>query len=835
MLRAACLSMLFVVITLCGFTSSLFAEANYVYHEATTNFTGCGSDNYRSVLTPNSSQSLTIAWKIEYQFYTTNTVVYYTTDGSTPSGAFGVGSGTTQVIAGSYSCTFGGGPITDVAKATIPAQRPGTVVKYIVSAWHSGGGDEIFANGPGAPCSCGTPTNNSSLATVFSYTVANANNVDVYSSGGTTYASYSTLAAAITAINGGTHTGTITAYVLNGYTETAPATGLSLTATGTLGNPITFKKTLASGANPIINAGVGTATPTSAAPDGIFRLNGSDYVTIDGFTFTDGNTTNPATMEFGVGLFKGSAGNGCLNNTIQNCTFNMQRVNNASSTSPMVEGSVGILVINSIATAATTSLTPTNGGTDATNGTNSGNKFYSNTINGGNYGIALSGYAATLGVGPSPVATTFLGDLNNDIGGSSASTGNTILNYGGGGTSSPAAGIRANNQWSINISYNTINNNNGSGVNHATTFRGIYAQAGTSANATINNNTVTLQSGASTSAATAIDNGIGSTAASNTININNNNVNCGYTTATSGVFTAISNSSSAATVNINNNKITGTAANSLAGTGTHVMIETGSPTTVNTNGNKIYSLSRSGASGSWRGIKTTSPTNWTCNADTIDGLSWTAGTSTGGIDAIYSFSSAVNVTITNCVIRNLSTPTTGTITGINEFGVSGLKTFQSNQIYNFSTTAGGAGGATFRGISESTGSTNDFSNNQIYSLNSTGTTGGTGGTIVGITVSSGTTNNIYKNKIYDLSSNSTTPAVTGINIGGGTTNNIYNNLIGDLRATAANAANIIIGLNLSSGTTNNAYYNTIYLNATSTGALFSTSGIMMSTTPTTTL
>lgn len=160
-----------------------------------------------------------------------------------------------------------------------------------------------------------------------------------------------------------------------------------------------------------------------------------------------------------------------------------------------------------------------------------------------------------MGVGPSPVATTFLGDLNNDIGGSSASTGNTILNYGGGGTSNPAAGIRANNQWSINISYNTINNNNGSGVNHATTFRGIYAQAGTSANATINNNTVTLQSGASTSAATAIDNGIGSTAASNTININNNNVNCGYTTATSGVFTAISNSSSAATVNINNNKM----------------------------------------------------------------------------------------------------------------------------------------------------------------------------------------------------------------------------------------------------------------------------------------
>ena len=41
-----------------------------------------------------------------------------------------------------------------------------------------------------------------------------------------------------------------------------------------------------------------------------------------------------------------------------------------------------------------------------------------------------------------------------------------------------------NFQWSINISYNTVNNNNGAGVNHATTLRGIYAQAGVSANAT---------------------------------------------------------------------------------------------------------------------------------------------------------------------------------------------------------------------------------------------------------------------------------------------------------------------------------------------------------------
>ncbi len=381
----------------------------------------------------------------------------------------------------------------------------------------------------------------------------------------------------------------------------------------------------------------------------------------------------------------------------------------------------------------------------------------------------------------------------------------------------------------MNISYNTVNNNNGSGVNHIVTLRGIYAQAGTSANATINNNTVTIQSGATTSACTGIDNLIGSTAASNTVTINNNTVNCAYTTATSGIFTGISNTASAATVNINVNTITGVASTNLAGTGTHVMIETGSPTTVTASNNTITNLSRSGASGSWRGIKLTSPTNFTGNSNTIDGLSWTAAASTGSIDAFYSFSSAVNVTASSNIIRNLSTPTTGTITGITEFGTSGLKTYQNNQIYNFFTTAGGAGGATLRGISESTGSTNTYSGNLIYSLNSTGTTGGTGGTIVGITFSSGTTNNVTNNAVYDLSSTSTNPIVTGINIGGGTTNNINNNLIGDLRATASTGNVTISGILAASGTTNNIYHNTVNIAATTTSAsTFGTSAIYFS-------
>ncbi len=648
-------------------------------------------------------------------------------------------------------------------------------------------------------------------------------------------ASYSSLALALADLNAVTGMSGPVILTLSG-SETAPPSGFTI-GSATL-NPILSAVntiTLIQNGGATINAGIGTATPSSATPDGILKLNGADYVTLNGLTLIDGNAANPATMEFGIGLFKRSAGDGCNNNTIQNCTISLQRINNASSTSPMIDGATGILMVNSTPTAATTVLAPTNGGTLATNGTNSANKFYSNQINGGNYGIGLSGYAATVGIGPSPTAVSFLGDLANDIGGTSLSTGNTILNYGGApAATNPSAGIRVNSQWSVNISYNTVNNNNGSGVNHVITLRGVYAQSASSASATINNNNITLQSGATTSACTALENGIGGLAASNLITINNNVISGAYSTATTGVFTGILNLASATTVNINGNTISGTAPNSLAGTGTHIMIETGSPANVTVNNNTINNLSRNGASGSWRGIKTTSPANFTANGNTIENISWTLLSSTGSFDAIYCSSSTINVTANNNIIRNISIPTTGTINGIREFGVSGSKNFLNNQIYNFTTTAGGAGGATFNGIFCSVGNIT-VSTNQVYSLNSSGTTGGTAGTIYGIQISGGTTINVSKNRICDLSSSSTNPIVAGINVSGGTTNTISNNRIADLRGTAANAANPVVGLNITGGTTINVYFNTISLNAVSSGALFGSSAISSSTTPALTL
>ena len=632
---------------------------------------------------------------------------------------------------------------------------------------------------------------------------------------------YTSIALAVADLNAqGVGAGGVTFNIAAGYTETIAAT-ISVTATGTAANPIVFQKSGA-GANPKITSYTGgVGTPSTAVQDGIFNLVGSDYVTISSIDLAENpaNIANPATMEYGYALYKTSATDGCQNVTIQNCTITLNRVNNATGSGPAVDGSRGIDVVNSTPTAATTALTVT-----AASGTNSNNKFYGNIIQNCNVGISLIGYAAA-----SPFTNA---DTGNDVGGASAGTGNIIKNYGGGASATnPAAAVRTLAQYAFNISYNNINNNDGAGVSHITTLRGIYVNTATSAAGTINNNTVTLNAGGTTSTIYCIDMEAGSTAASNTININNNTIqNCTYVPSTSASMYCFYLVSSAATLNVNNNLITNI---NLPGTGTLYGVYNGStPATYSVSGNTISNIVRTGTSGTVYGVYTGSPTNGTFNANTIDGISYTNVTSTGTAYGIYDISSGVNMNYLNNVVRNFSTPTTGTLYGIREFGVSGLKVIRNNQIYNFSTTPGGAGGTSFTGISLLTGSTDSIYNNQVYALNSTGTTGGTGGTIIGILASSGTTNFVFKNKVYNLSSTSTGCTLYGMQFSGGTTNNVYNNTVGDLRLPFVNAAINLAGIYFSGGTTDNAYYNTVYLNASSAGALFGSAALYASTTPT---
>jgi hypothetical protein len=164
-----------IVLTLALSIFSLlaFSEADYVYHEASTNTIGLTSLQFRDIMTPNRTQSVKIGFKIEFQFYWNQARIYYTTDGSNPSGSFGIGNGTTQVINAVFDHNFGS-PLVDAVFGIIPAQPAGTTVKYIVSAWFNGGGDEIFGNGCGnAPRTfCASDNKISSQATIFQYIVS---------------------------------------------------------------------------------------------------------------------------------------------------------------------------------------------------------------------------------------------------------------------------------------------------------------------------------------------------------------------------------------------------------------------------------------------------------------------------------------------------------------------------------------------------------------------------------------------------------------------------------------------------------------------------------------
>lgn len=600
-------------------------------------------------------------------------------------------------------------------------------------------------------------------------------------------ASYTSLATALNDLNAVTAmTGPVTLTLAAGN-ETAVATGFTL-GNATLNSVLSATNTITiigAGATTVINAGVGTASPSSAVPDGIFKLVGADYVTIDGITFTDFNTTNPATMEFGLAMFKASDTDGCQNNIVQNCNFNMQRINFGAAIIPMVDGSVGVLLINALPTAATTAVTVT-----AATGSNSNNLIYTNTINGGNYGIVLSGFAA-----PSPFT---LGDTGNNIGGSSLATGNTILNFGGGTlASNPCAGIRSINQWDFNLSYNTINNNNGSGVNHPNALRGISTSGSTSASGNINRNVITISGGGSTSEVAGISNYAGGTSATNTININNNTVVLNYSTATDAIISGVLSFSSATTVNINNNSIS--AGSTIPGTGTHILISGGSPVNLNINGNTIQNYQRSTATtGILRGISMSSPTNASVSNNSINNLGYTNASSTGSLEGIVFFA-------------------TGTVI------------ISSNELYDFRTAGGN-----MRGIIESASPANKIvSGNLIYNFANTSGYTGTGITMTGIRVQAGNVE-ISKNKVYDITSSGTAAVALGINITGSTDGLVVNNLIGNLFTPTAIGLNAVRGIDISGGSNaTKIYNNSVRLNATSTSATtFGSSCLFFSSAPT---
>ena len=645
---------------------------------------------------------------------------------------------------------------------------------------------------------------------------------------------YATVAAAVTALNtAGVGVDGVIFNVAANHTETI-ASVISLTATGTAANTIVFQKDPGtSGANPLITAYTGgTATPASATQDGIWRLVGSDYVTIDGIDLSDNpaNTINPTTMEYGYALYKAATTNGCQFVSIVNCVITLNRINNASGTAPMVDGSTGILSANSTATAAVTNLTIT---TSA--GTNSNNSFYNNTVQNCNTGIAIIGFAAA-----SPFSSA---DQYNDIGGTSLASGNRILNFGGAiAATSTAVGIRTLAQYNFNVSYNTVNNNNGAGVNHVTTLKGIWINTATSAASDITNNTITLKCEGTTQLVSAIENASGSTAVGNEVNISNNTINnCTYTTATTGGFYGIYNTATAGILTITNNNLTNNST-AVTATGLNYQIWNSGAVanSININNNSLNGYTfTSATSAPFIGIYNSgggAASNLSISNNNFAGINYTALSSNANTFILNSAATLSQVISAN-TFSNLDVNTTGAVVFISNSVIvpgTGNQVVDDNSIVgSFTRTSTAASGALTLFTSTATnasGSVISNSNNDFSNITVSGAatiagwvntdagssiktvqgnifsnwTGGTG-TITALTVNlTGTVNATVSNQISNISS---AGIINGISTGAGN-DNIYSNTISNLSSTGGTTT-VVTGIYVSAGTTKNIYQNTI--------------------------
>ena len=633
--------------------------------------------------------------------------------------------------------------------------------------------------------------------------------------------SYASIQAAVTDLNtNGVAAGGVTFNVAAGHAETLTGT-IALTATGTAANPIVFQKS-GLGPNPLITAHVGTSLASSTTTiDVMWSFAGSDYVTIDGIDLLDPSTnTTPTTqMEVGYGFYKASGTDGANNNTIQNCVITLNRNNiTAVASGPRANatGSVGIEVVNCLPATVGTAVTVT-----AVSGASSNNKFYANTIQNVSFGILLSGFAAA-----NPYT---LADLNNDIGGTSAATGNNIINFGGGtGGTAQCGAILINNQWSFNISYNTVNNNNGSGVNHGGSNRGIWlfaSSAGASCN--INFNKVTINGGSST---TAIDWCLDlemaqSGANGNVININNNQfLNCNKTVASTVAFTAIWLNTAATTVNCNNNYIYGFT---YTGTGTSqcILSQLAGVGTLNINNNIIDSTTLGGAAatGTHHNIGVTAaPTtvaNMNGNTVTRTFLN-TTGTGTKILYGVYITAATPTINMNDNLVDSITRngTTGGTTIGIYQAGgTNGTTTVnvRRNTIRNLSISGTG-GTSTMYGIQVSTGTIICDSNNisNLSCLKTTGTSA-----LYGIyDISSPNVETFSNNRISNLT-HAGTGLVYGIYAFTTTgTRLVTNNTISSLTGNGGN----VIGLLMTSSSptiTRNRIYS-LRSNGTTTGTVF---------------
>jgi CSLREA domain-containing protein len=581
----------------------------------------------------------------------------------------------------------------------------------------------------------------------FTVGTCDGTGIDVESSGGTAAAQYATLGAAFTAINAGTHTGTITIEVCGNTTETASAV---LNASGS--------GAASYSAISISPLGGAARTISGNFANNLIDLNGADNVTINGLN-TGGNSltiTNfsPTSQANTIRMVADAT-----LNTVTNCTLQ-------GASSSIVSGVVVF-------------------GTGTTTG-NDTNVISNNTISGPATGAVVTGSISATTLTVTAVTSGVL-QVGSQISGTGVTSGTIITASGASGgtgtytinnsqtvastTITSTAGFPANDIYSsgtsaaIDNSGITVSGNNISDF-YSPTVVSVGVNLGITGNSgwTIQNNKL-YQTATRTYTSTNTHNGIFV------------GVGSGYTI--SGNTIGFANSGGTGTTNIvgNNVALTGFPS-SYTTTGTanvtkYIAINAaftagGTVSEIQNNtigGFALYSSSGAATTnGIWCGINITSgnanvgtTTGNTIGAASGNSSIYTAATNTGGTAVGIYATSANTVSIQNNTIGAIdavgtTTSNSGGFTGIDVAG-AGNFTINSNNIGN--TTAGNI----------RTGYTATGAN-----LSNTGTlasTIGATGAIVGIrSAAAGNTLTINSNTLRGWTESGTVTNVTGITSSG---------------------------------------------------------------------
>ena len=400
-------------------------------------------------------------------------------------------------------------------------------------------------------------------------------------------------------------------------------------------------------------------------------------------------------------------------------------------------------------------------------GANSFNSFYNNNISNTYNGISIIGYPS----GPSQAYAFY--DQGNDIG---SLGGNTITDFGGG--SATISGIYTQHQNNHIVAKNSVTGAVTGTVIGNSSCCGIRVASSNNANYDIYDNYVSIQySGAGFGGFTGIfdENSAGSNNG-NTTNIYNNTITgCTLPNATTANCNYMLIWNMGTTANVHHNTITNNTYGSGAttSTGSLYYIYIGAyPQVFGTA--SIYS-------------------NVISNNERIQSM-----VGPGDNTYLYTTAQSNTINIYDNVIDNNTAASSGTTYGIENHTVSANKNIYRNTVTN---------------IKNANGASN-----------------------YGISVTSGYSYSIYNNKVQGISANGANSTIWGMYVGsvdGSSNMLLYNNYVGDLKTPNSTSLSAIVGMYLGGFNANivGAYNNTVFLNASSTGANFGTTGIYVTEYP----